>query len=55
VDHILLGVQTLASLAEVRLAIHDADFGWGRSIFMAPGGIVYEGIAFIIPSSKSDA
>ncbi|KAF7814541.1 shikimate O-hydroxycinnamoyltransferase-like [Senna tora] len=38
----------------VRLPIHDADFGWGRPIFMGPGGIAYEGLSFIIPSSTND-
>ncbi|KAI4329416.1 hypothetical protein L6164_021682 [Bauhinia variegata] len=38
----------------VRLPIHDADFGWGRPIFMGPGGISYEGLSFIIPSSSND-
>lgn len=37
-----------------RLPIHDADFGWGRPIFMGPGGIAYEGLAFILPSSAND-
>ncbi|XP_040999995.1 shikimate O-hydroxycinnamoyltransferase-like [Juglans microcarpa x Juglans regia] len=37
----------------IRLPIHDADFGWGRPIFMGPGGIPYEGLSFIIPSSSS--
>eukprot|EP00262_Sarcandra_glabra_P019914 TRINITY_DN7736_c0_g2_i1.p1 TRINITY_DN7736_c0_g2~~TRINITY_DN7736_c0_g2_i1.p1 ORF type:complete len:437 (+),score=-13.72 TRINITY_DN7736_c0_g2_i1:168-1478(+) len=37
-----------------RLPIHDADFGWGRPIFMGPGGIAYEGLAFILPSPKND-
>ncbi|KAM1714804.1 hypothetical protein TB2_024891 [Malus domestica] len=38
----------------VRLPIHDADFGWGRPIFMGPGGIAFEGLAFIIPSATND-
>ncbi|WCJ40350.1 HXXXD-type acyl-transferase family protein [Euphorbia peplus] len=38
----------------VRLPIHDADFGWGRPIFMGPGGIAYEGLSFILPSSTND-
>ncbi|KAF5739019.1 putative Anthranilate N-benzoyltransferase protein [Tripterygium wilfordii] len=38
----------------VRLPIHDADFGWGRPIFMGPGGIAYEGLSFILPSPISD-
>jgi shikimate O-hydroxycinnamoyltransferase len=38
----------------VRLPIYDADFGWGRPIFMGPGGIAYEGLSFIIPSATND-
>ncbi|XP_054792130.1 shikimate O-hydroxycinnamoyltransferase-like [Prosopis cineraria] len=38
----------------VRLPVHDADFGWGRPIFMGPGGIAYEGLSFIIPSPSND-
>ncbi|TXG69469.1 hypothetical protein EZV62_004404 [Acer yangbiense] len=38
----------------VRLPIHDADFGWGRPIFMGPGGIAYEGLSFILPSPNTD-
>ncbi|CAN1190770.1 Shikimate O-hydroxycinnamoyltransferase [Linum perenne] len=37
-----------------RLPIHDADFGWGRPIFMGPGGIPFEGLSFILPSSEND-
>ncbi|PON89335.1 Transferase [Trema orientale] len=38
----------------VRLPIHDADFGWGRPIFMGPGGIFCEGLAFTLPSPTND-
>ncbi|KAK4488891.1 hypothetical protein RD792_004681 [Penstemon davidsonii] len=38
----------------VRLPIHDADFGWGRPIFMGPGGIAFEGLSFVLPSSTND-
>lgn len=38
----------------VRLPIHDADFGWGRPIFMGPGGIAFEGLSFILPSPNND-
>lgn len=38
----------------VRLPIHDADFGWGRPVFMGPGGIAYEGLAFLLPSPTGD-
>ncbi|KAM1114080.1 hypothetical protein TB1_046018 [Malus domestica] len=37
-----------------RLPIYDADFGWGRPMFMGPGGIGYEGLAFVLPSPTSD-
>lgn len=37
-----------------RLPIHDADFGWGRPIFMGPGGIAYEGLSFVLPSTTND-
>ncbi|RLM73266.1 hydroxycinnamoyl CoA: shikimate hydroxycinnamoyl transferase [Panicum miliaceum] len=36
----------------VRLPIHDADFGWGWPVFMGPGGIAYEGLAFVLPSAN---
>ncbi|XP_068648286.1 shikimate O-hydroxycinnamoyltransferase-like [Aristolochia californica] len=38
----------------VRLPIHDANFGWGRPIFMGPGGIAYEGLSFVLPSPTND-
>lgn len=38
----------------VRLPIHEADFGWGRPVFMGPGGIAYEGLAFVLPSASRD-
>ncbi|VVA41503.1 PREDICTED: shikimate [Prunus dulcis] len=37
-----------------RLPIYDADFGWGRPTFMGPGGIGYEGLAFVLPSATND-
>nr|GEV52338.1 shikimate O-hydroxycinnamoyltransferase [Tanacetum cinerariifolium] len=37
-----------------RLLIHDADFGWGRPIFMGPGGLVVEGLGFVLPSPIND-
>ncbi|XXG58613.1 hypothetical protein AAC387_Pa04g0885 [Persea americana] len=37
-----------------RLPIHDADFGWGRPIFMGPGGIGYEGLGIVLPSPTND-
>ncbi|KAL8250241.1 hypothetical protein R6Q59_033934 [Mikania micrantha] len=38
----------------VRLPIHDADFGWGRPIFMGPGWVAYEGLSYVLPSPIND-
>ncbi|XP_074565042.1 hydroxycinnamoyltransferase-like [Curcuma longa] len=45
---------TLGLTSWARLPIHDADFGWGRPIFMGPGRIGYEGLAFVLPSAAGD-
>lgn len=37
-----------------RLPIYDADFGWGRPIFMGPGNISYEGHGYILPGPTND-
>ncbi|GJV09303.1 shikimate O-hydroxycinnamoyltransferase-like protein [Tanacetum coccineum] len=38
-----------------RLPIHDADFGWGRPIFMGPGGVAPEaGLSIVLPSPTKD-
>ncbi|KAK8991690.1 hypothetical protein V6N11_062691 [Hibiscus sabdariffa] len=36
------------------LPIHEADFGWGRPVFMRPANIVHEGKVYILPSSTGD-
>ncbi|WRX22844.1 hypothetical protein QQP08_015331 [Theobroma cacao] len=36
------------------LPIYDADFGWGRPIFMRPANIVHEGKLYILPSPTKD-
>eukprot|EP00250_Pteridium_aquilinum_P010021 c19096_g1_i1 orf=260-2071(+) len=36
-----------------RLPIHEADFGWGRPIFMGPAGIPFEGLAYLLPSPSA--
>ena len=36
------------------LPIYDADFGWGRPIFMGRAGIPSEGKAYMIPSATND-
>ncbi|KAJ4958412.1 hypothetical protein NE237_025523 [Protea cynaroides] len=44
----------IAITSWVQLPIHDADFGWGPPIFMGPGRIFCEGLAFILPSPTND-
>ncbi|VAH11929.1 unnamed protein product [Triticum turgidum subsp. durum] len=38
----------------VNLPVHNADFGWGRPVFMGPGGIAFEGLAYVLPSVHND-
>ncbi|KAI4330026.1 hypothetical protein MLD38_028340 [Melastoma candidum] len=38
----------------IRPLIHDADFGWGRPIFLGPGGIAHKGLSFLLPSPTND-
>ncbi|KAG4144705.1 hypothetical protein ERO13_D05G054200v2 [Gossypium hirsutum] len=38
----------------IRLSIHDADFGWGRPIYMGPANIVHEGKIYLLPSPTDD-
>ncbi|XP_073125775.1 shikimate O-hydroxycinnamoyltransferase-like [Henckelia pumila] len=37
-----------------RLPVHDADFGWGRPVYMGPGGMRIEGLSYILPSPTND-
>ncbi|KAL0722940.1 hypothetical protein Bca4012_037539 [Brassica carinata] len=43
------GITSWASLP-----IYDADFGWGRPIFMGPSVIAFEGLSFVLPSPTID-
>ncbi|KAG6517963.1 hydroxycinnamoyltransferase-like [Zingiber officinale] len=45
----------LGLISWVGLPIYDADFGWGRPVFLAPGRIGYEGKAFVLPSAAGDS
>ncbi|PON77788.1 Transferase [Parasponia andersonii] len=38
----------------VRLVSYDVDFGWGRPIYIGPGGIMFEGKSYVIPSPSKD-
>ncbi|KAK9078840.1 hypothetical protein SSX86_002898 [Deinandra increscens subsp. villosa] len=40
--------------AWTRLPVYDADFGWGRPIFMGPATILYEGTIYVLPSPNKD-
>nr|QDF44406.1 quinate O-hydroxycinnamoyltransferase [Phacelia campanularia] len=37
-----------------KLPVYDADFGWGRPIYMGPACILYEGTVYIMPSPTKD-
>lgn len=37
-----------------RLRIHEADFGWGRPIFMGPAYIPADGLSYVLPSPIND-
>ncbi|XVE80819.1 hypothetical protein DITRI_Ditri15bG0011200 [Diplodiscus trichospermus] len=44
----------LAIISWMWLPIYDADFGWGRPIWMRPANVVQEGKIFILPSPTRD-
>jgi shikimate O-hydroxycinnamoyltransferase len=48
------GGVNLGLTSWLRLPIHDADFGWGRPVFLGPGGVAHEGLAFVVPSADGD-
>ncbi|RLM59034.1 shikimate O-hydroxycinnamoyltransferase-like [Panicum miliaceum] len=44
----------LRLISWAQMPVHDADFGWGRPVFMGPGGIAREGLGFVLPSAEGD-
>lgn len=44
----------LAVNSWVWLPVYDADFRWGRPIFMGPANVVQEGLLLILPSPDND-
>ncbi|KAK6274089.1 hypothetical protein POUND7_011172 [Theobroma cacao] len=38
----------------MRLPVHDANFGWGRPIYMGPANVVHEGKIYLLPSPTDD-
>ncbi|PWA66965.1 Chloramphenicol acetyltransferase-like domain-containing protein [Artemisia annua] len=37
-----------------KIPIYEADFGWGRPIFMGPALIPFEGLCYVLPSPNND-
>ncbi|XVF89293.1 hypothetical protein PTKIN_Ptkin19aG0118600 [Pterospermum kingtungense] len=59
IKSIIRGPQTmrcpnLSINSWIWLPLYDADFGWGRPVFMRPANIVHEGKVYIIPSPTKD-
>lgn len=53
------GPHTYASpnlniVSRIRLPVHDADFGWGRPLFMGPARVFCEGNAYLLRSPDTD-
>ncbi|KAF8369822.1 hypothetical protein HHK36_032157 [Tetracentron sinense] len=44
----------LSIVSWTRLPIYEADFGWGRPVFMGPASFFYGGLAYIMPSPGND-
>lgn len=38
----------------MNLPVHDADFGWGRPVFVRPATVLFEGMLYILPSPSND-
>ncbi|PIA34355.1 hypothetical protein AQUCO_03800153v1 [Aquilegia coerulea] len=48
------GCPNLGFTSWCRLPLYDADFGWGKPVYMGPGCIIHEGLAYVLPSSSND-
>lgn len=50
----MYGGSNLGITSWVRLPMEDADFGWGRPMYMGPLAVPYEGLAYLVRSPDSD-
>ncbi|KAF5200739.1 Spermidine hydroxycinnamoyl transferase [Thalictrum thalictroides] len=51
---LFLGNPNVTITSWLGLTIYDADFGWGKPIFMGPAGLGFDGKSFVIPVSDED-
>ncbi|KAK9275562.1 hypothetical protein L1049_022829 [Liquidambar formosana] len=50
----MFGSPNIGLVSWNRLAVHDADFGWGPPAYMGPAIVFYEGLVYMIPSPIKD-
>ncbi|KAF5197445.1 Shikimate o-hydroxycinnamoyl transferase [Thalictrum thalictroides] len=50
----VIGNPNISVTSWYGLPIYDADFGWGKPIFMGPAGLGHDGECFLIPGSDED-
>ncbi|PIA45899.1 hypothetical protein AQUCO_01600269v1 [Aquilegia coerulea] len=48
------GCPNLGFTSWCRMPLHDADFGWGKPVYMGPGSIMHEGLAYVLPNPSND-
>ncbi|KAL5972363.1 hypothetical protein ACLOJK_041617 [Asimina triloba] len=46
--------SNLGFVSWAKLPLYDADFGWGRPIYVGPPKVLYEGQAYLLPSPPDD-
>ncbi|XP_062078693.1 shikimate O-hydroxycinnamoyltransferase-like [Humulus lupulus] len=48
------GSPNLGIVSWVRLPFYDADFGWGRPIFVGPAAILFDGLVYLMNNPNDD-